>query len=176
MSRRKPRNLFPVKDLAAANAALGEMGQLQRSIEAVQHRMNQTIDQAKAEAEAEAAPLQSRLEALENGLQAFAEYNKDELFKGRKTVKLDFGLLGYRKSTKLATLAKITWAMVLEKLLELGFAEAIRTKEEVNREVVKGWPEERQALVGCRTVEEDEFWVEADQTKLCGQEKASEAA
>ena len=166
MARRKPKNLFPIKNLAQANQALAEIAVLKRRIEAVNARLNDEIDRLKAQAEAEAAPLASRLESLENGLLAFAEFNKDELFKDRRSRELDYGTLGYRRSTQLKPMPRHTWAMVLGKIEELGFSEAVRVKKDVDREALRTWPDERLELVGARRVEKDTFWYEVKEEEI----------
>ncbi|WP_457571290.1 host-nuclease inhibitor Gam family protein [Desulfovulcanus sp.] len=166
MARRKPKNLYPIKDLQQANQAMAEIKELKRSLEQIEHDLNDTIDRAKANAEAKAAPIQSRLEALENGLLAFAEYNKEELFAKKRTVEVMHGLLGYRRSKEIKTKPKITWAMVLGKIKELGFKEAIRIKEQVNKEELRTWTDERLNLIGARRVEKDSFWYEVKEENL----------
>lgn len=159
-ARRKPQNLYPVKDLAQANATLGEIAGLKRQIDAINAELNEEMDRMKAEAEAHIAPLAARLTSLENGLLAFAEYNKDELFAEKRSQELTFGILGYRRSSEIAAQPKRTLAQVLEKLEELGFTEGIRTSRSVNKDVLRTWPDERLDLVGARRVEKDTFWYE----------------
>jgi phage host-nuclease inhibitor protein Gam len=122
-----------VKDRAQANQVLAEIGQLKRQVAAINAALNDDIDRAKAEAEQKIAPLASRLDALENGLLAFAEYNKDELFPKQRSLDLVYGVIGYRRSKELGTMPKTTWKQVLGKLKELGLAAGIRTKEDWTR-------------------------------------------
>lgn len=168
MARKKPstNNLFPVRDLNEANEALREMAALKRDLESVNADMNDRIDQAKLDAEVKAAPIQTRMKAIENGLLAYAEMNKDDLFKKKRSVDLDFGKIGYRRSKEVKAQPKKTLASILEKLKSLGFSEGIRVKESVNKDVLRDWPEERLAMVDARIVEKDTFWLEPDETKL----------
>jgi phage host-nuclease inhibitor protein Gam len=166
MARNKPTNLYPVKDRAQANQVLAEIGQLKRQVAAINAALNDDIDRAKAEAEQKIAPLASRLDALENGLLAFAEYNKDELFPKQRSLDLVYGVIGYRRSKELGTMPKTTWKQVLGKLKELGLAAGIRTKEDVDKEHLRTWPEERLALVGCRNIEKDSFWYEVKEEEI----------
>lgn len=68
-------------------------------------------------------------------VQAWAEANPDEFAK-RKSIELAHGTIGFRTGTpKLKTLAKITWAKVLDALRASRLAEQfIRIKEEVDKE------------------------------------------
>lgn len=166
MARRKPNNLIPIKDIDAANGALAEIAAMKRSIADIERELNDGIDRLKAEAEADAAPMHVRLSAIENGLLAFAEFNKDELFKDKRSKDLDFGSLGYRKSKELKTQSKWTWAMVLGKIKEMDFKEGIRVKESVDKDELQKWPDERLEIVGVRRVPKDTFWYEIDEHKI----------
>lgn len=166
MGRVKPKNLYPIKDLVAANAAMAEIAGIKRSIADVENTMNERIDRIKADAEVEAAPLQAQLASIEGGLLAFAEHNKSDLFKDKRSRELDFGTLGYRRSKELKPKPKKTWKMILGAIKELGFNAALRKKESVNREELHTWPDERLDVIGCRRVEKDTFWYEIDEKKV----------
>jgi len=166
MARIKPKNLYPVKDLTAANAAMAEIAVIKRSITELESAMNTSIDRIKAEAEVKAAPLQTRLASIEGGLLAFAEHDKDELFKTKRSRELDFGSLGYRRSKEIKPQPKRTWKMVLGTIKRLGFKAAVRSKEMVNKEELHTWPDSRLDLIGCRRVEKDSFWYEVDEEKI----------
>ena len=171
MSRKKPEVIEPIGDLAAANAALGEIAAIQRRLAGIEQGMNEAIDHAKKTAEAEAAPLAARVKALEGGLQAFAALGKGALFADRRSVELAHGQFGFRRATSLKTLTKITWDMVLGKLRELG--QGVRTKEEVDKEALREWTDERLELVGVRRVETDAFWYEVAREDLQPGERAA---
>jgi phage host-nuclease inhibitor protein Gam len=164
--RKKPNSLYPVKDLQEANAVLAEIGALKRRIEAIESESQERIDQIKAEADAEKTPLKARMESMGTGLNAFSEYNKSDLFPKKRSVELTFGTLGYRRSSEIGTKPKRTLAMVLGRLKELGFKQAIRTTEQVNKEELRTWPDERLDLVGARRIEKDEFWYEVTQEEI----------
>lgn len=165
MARSKPK-LYPVASLADANQALADIGALKRQITLIEAEMNTAIDQAKAAAEAAAGPLKLKIAAIDTGLQAYAEQNKKALFKDRRSHELDYGTIGFRKSSQIKPKTKTTWAMVLGRLKEMKFANAIRTKEEVNKEEMATWPAERLDLVGARRVDKDQFWYEIDESKI----------
>ena len=166
MARRKPDAVYPVKSLAEANEALKEIAGLSRGVSAIEARMNEDIDSIKAQAAEETAPLKARLAALENGLMVFSETRKDALFGEKRSVELDYGSLGYRRSTALTTARGTTWKQVLGRLEELQFAEAIRVKREPDKDVLAKWTPERLELVGVAVVGKDTFWYELNQEKL----------
>lgn len=166
MARQKPKNLIPVKDVAEANKVLAEIASIKRTIQALEGELNDAIDHLKAQSEARAAPYKVRLLALENGLLAFSEFNKDELFFQKRSKVLEFGTIGYRRSMEIKPQPKTTWKMILGKIKDLDFSDALRIREDVNRDELRGWPEERLELVGARRMEKDTFWYETDETTL----------
>ncbi|MEO5334124.1 MAG: host-nuclease inhibitor Gam family protein [Magnetococcus sp. YQC-5] len=169
-SRRiKPENFVHVRDLQQANAALGEIAQLQRNIDIIEADMNDSIDRIKRASDAFAAPRRSRLEALANGLLAFAEFNKEILFDKKRGLELSFGTLGFRRSSEIKPKGRGTWAQVLDKIKELGVGEAIRIREDVNREALRNWSEERLGLLGISRVDKDVFWYELKTENLDGE-------
>ena len=104
MARSKPSNLQPVRSTEEANDALREIGELNRVLAEIENRMNDDIAAIKSAAAEDAATYRSRLEALENGVYAFAELKKNDLFDDkRRSVKLDFGIIGYRRSHEIGT-------------------------------------------------------------------------
>lgn len=166
MRRVKPKNYYPVKDLKEANRVLGEVGKLKRQIELLGNKLNDDIDRLKAENQAKVAPVATRLKSLENGLLAYAEMNKDDLFREKRSKELTFGFLGYRRSREIKPKPKHTLAMVLGKLKELGFTAGIRVKESVNKDELATWPDERLDLVDARRVKKDAFWYEIKEEEV----------
>ncbi len=166
MAKVKPKNFFPVKDVKEANRVLGEIGKLKRQIEQFEIDLNDDIDRLKAESEAKVAPLMTRMKNYEGGLLAYAEHNKDELFKDRRSKELNFGSIGYRRSREIKAKPKHTLAMVLGKLKELGFKAGIRVKESVNKDELATWPDERLDLVDARRVKKDTFWYEIKEEEV----------
>ena len=166
MARVKPQNLQPIRTAEEANDALRELGELKRITADIENRMNDDIALINQGAAQEAAPHNSRRGALENGLLAYAEAQKEIIFKDKRSLKLDYGELGYRRSAELSPRKGATWKSILGKLKELAFKEAIRTKEEPDKEIMSQWPDERLELVDCERKQKDTFWFELDEEKL----------
>ncbi|NGZ06358.1 MAG: host-nuclease inhibitor protein Gam [Magnetococcales bacterium] len=163
MAARKRKQSQPsmtVADLHAANQVLGEIAQLQRSLHAIEADMHASIDKIKQSALAFAAPRRARLARLARGLSAFAETHKESLFAKRRGVELACGALGFRRSSRLKPQGRGSWDQVLDRIKELGATEALRIREDVNREALRGWPDARLQEVGVNRVEQDLFWYE----------------
>ena len=165
--RTKPQPLI-IADLSQADEALRQLAEITREQALIEQGMNEQIDTLKAAAKQQLEPLTASRKRLEDALGIFGTLKKEELFgeqRGR-SLELNFGVLGFRRSTSLRLLAKHTWAQVLGRLQSLGFADGIRTKLEVDREALRGWPGERLESVGVKLETVDEFFVELKQEAL----------
>lgn len=103
----------------------------------------------------EAEPMLAEISKLAASVQAYSEYNKSDLFEKKKSIELNFGIFGFRKSTKITT-KKTT----LDKLKALGLKEAIITKETPNKDILANYDKELLAKVDAKRSEEDTFWYE----------------
>ena len=166
MARVKPKNVQPIRTAEEANDALRELGEIKRITNDIENKMNDDIALIKSGAAQEAAQFNSRREALENGLLAFAELKKEELFKDKRSVIYDYGALGYRRSSELKPVSGATWASVLGRLKKLDFKNAIRIKEEPDKDVMAQWPDERLSQVEVERKQKDTFWFEINEEKL----------
>lgn len=166
MARKKPLNIYPVKTLEDANEALEQISAFQRTVDTEELAMNEKIDAIKAKTEMSVAAHQKKIQAMENGLQAFCEFNKDNLFEKKRSIELNFGTIGFRKTTKLAPKPKITWKRVLELLEEKGFKSGIRVKKSANKEVLNEWSDEKLDKVNVIRKKSDEFWYDPKEEEL----------
>jgi phage host-nuclease inhibitor protein Gam len=155
-----------VDDQKQAEGALAEMAALERKIAQVKLAMQEECDAAKARASDIITPLDARHKELEAALKKWATMNKSELFKERKTLDLAFGVIGFRAVTIIKQMNKVSEEETLAKLQRLGFREAIRVIEEVNKEAMEKWSDERLALVGCVRSTFDKWKCEPAQEKL----------
>lgn len=159
MARIKPAP-YIVGSLPQAEAALAEIAALDRRLNSITDTLNAEIDAAKDKAQQSSTALLAQRKSLADAVATFATMNKAELFSTKKSLDLAFGVMGFRQSTQIAQMPRITQAMTLEKLHEFAFTEAIRTKEELNKDAVAGWPDERLALVGLKRRNLDTFYIE----------------
>lgn len=168
MARTKPKTEI-IADAKQAEAAMLELAHLGRRIKAVEIDAQENIDQIKANAVEEMEPLKADKKRLEDALCTFATLNKDQLFSDRKSRETPYGVYGWRKATKLLTIAKMTLNDVLERLRELNITEAIKTKESVDKTAMREWPEARLQSVGMRRVSKDEFFIEPNEDSVGGE-------
>lgn len=155
-----------IESLDDADKVLREMAECARSVDKIKADMNEAIDLEKSLAAEQASPLLARHKELAESLAAYATYRKSDLFSKRKTLQRVFGRFGFRESTEIKPKAGSTWQKVLEALQAQKIYDGIRIKEEVNKEALASWTDQRLATVESRRVKSDKFWVEVDQEAL----------
>ncbi|GAB6124303.1 host-nuclease inhibitor Gam family protein [Humidesulfovibrio idahonensis] len=164
-TRTKPQPLI-IGDLPQADEALRKLAEITREQALIEQGLNEQIDQLKAAAKLQLEPLTASRKRLEDALAVFGTLKKDELFGVKRSLDLTFGVIGFRKATSLRLLAKHTWTMVLKRLQDLGLSEGIRTKLEVDKDELRGWPDTRLETVGVRRESTDEFFIEPKQEEI----------
>jgi phage host-nuclease inhibitor protein Gam len=155
-----------VDDQKQAEGALAEMAALERKMIQADLEAREICDEAKARANESKTPLEARYKELEAALKKWATMNKSALFAERKTLDLAFGVIGFRAVTIIKQINKVTEAETLAKLQQLGFRDAIRVIEEVNKEAMEGWPDERLTLVGCERRTTDKWQCQPKQENI----------
>jgi phage host-nuclease inhibitor protein Gam len=152
--------------LDRAESAMMELAELSRQVRAVKDGLNADIDRLKENAAAAAAPLEARRKELTDALGTFLKMHRAEVLKGRKSIELAFGIMGFRASSSVVQMRGVTAEMSLERLKNSGLTEGIRIKEELDKDVMRGWPDDRLALVGLLRQEKDQFFVEVKEENL----------
>ena len=160
MARYKP-NIGKIKTLEDADLALKEIGLLEHELEAIDGEANKKIAEIKADCAKQGEGLRKRITDLSALLGAFAEYNREELFKDRKSQKLSFGEFGYRKSTAISV-KKTT----LELLKKLKLDRYIRVKEEIDKDLMAEMSDESLAQVDAVRKVKDVFFCQANREEV----------
>jgi phage host-nuclease inhibitor protein Gam len=166
-TRSKPQPLI-IADLKQADEALRQLGEIHRECAQIESGMNAQVDAIKATAKSQMEPLAAARKRLEDALGVFGTQQKAELFgeTRNRSQELTFGTIGFRRATALRLMARRTWAMVLQRLQDLGLTDGVRTKLEVDKEALRGWPEGKLQDVGVIRETADEFYVELKQEDL----------
>jgi phage host-nuclease inhibitor protein Gam len=160
MARLKP-SVKKIESLEDANLTLKEIGLLERELETIDGEAHKQIAEIKTTAVKAGEPVRKRIADLSALLGAFAEYNRAELFKDKKTVQVSFGVFGYRKSTSISI--KKTTLGLLEKL---GLEKYIRIKKEADKEAMAALDDETLAQADAGRKVKDDFFCEADKEEI----------
>ncbi|MDR0456233.1 MAG: host-nuclease inhibitor Gam family protein [Treponema sp.] len=160
MARLKPQG-GKIESLDQANLVLKEIGILEKELESIDSEAHKQIAEIKEEAAKKGQGIRKRITDDSQMLNAFAAYNKEELFKDKKSVQLSFGSFGYRKSTSISV-RKTT----LELLKKLNLDKYIRVKEEPDKEAMSVLDDDTLAQVDSVRKVKDDFFCEADKEEI----------
>lgn len=149
-----------IKNLEEANLALSEIGRLQLKLEAIDGKASEKIGKIKEDAAKAGEDARNRIQELDSALALFAEYNKTDLFREKKTVNLSYGNIGFRLSTKVSV--KKTTLELLKKL----FPQGLRIKEEIDKDELKTWEDSQLSQVDAAKVEKDTFFYEVNREEV----------
>ena len=160
MARLKPP-VGKINTLDEANMVLKEIGLLEKELEGIDSEAHKQIAEIKADAANKGQTIRKRIAEDSALLGAYAEYNRAELFKDRKSVQLSFGMFGYRKSTSISV-KKTT----LELLKKLKLTKYIRVKEEPDKEAMAELDDDTLSQVDSVRKIKDDFFCEADKEEV----------
>jgi phage host-nuclease inhibitor protein Gam len=161
MARYKPQT-GKIKTLEEANLVLKEIGMLEHELDAIDAECDKQIAQVKEDAAKQGDGLRKRILDLTATLGLYAQYNRDELFRDRKSIDLPFGKIGFRQSTSIRINTKTT----LELLRKLGLKDCIRIKEEPDKEAMGELEDEVLAQVDAVRKVEDKFFAETNKEEI----------
>lgn len=143
---------------AEASNMMADLG----SAMAERARLQAELDKAVADVTAKYQPkiqdLAARIKEAVQGLQTWAEANKDELTAdGKRTVNLGTGEVGWRLNppkVKVTGLPK-----VLDLLKAKGLYNLIKVKEDLDRVAILKEPDAVKGVKGLEIVQEETFWA-----------------
>lgn len=149
-----------------AAAAIARIGVLSRDLARIQANMNDELATVKARFETMADPLRAETDGLSQGVQTWAEANRDALTQhGKvKTAALTTGEILWRTRPPSV---RITGAdAVLDALRRLGLGRFIREKEEVNKEAILNEPEAVSHVPGVAISRGEDFVISPFESEL----------
>jgi phage host-nuclease inhibitor protein Gam len=160
MARYKPTP-EKLETLEDVNSVLRELGLLEREIETIDADAQKDIGDIKAAAAKQGEPMRKKIAELSAKIDAFAQYNKTDLFKDKKTVELTFGAFGFRKTTSISV--KKTTVALLKKL---KLDKYLRIKEEPDKDAMKEMDDESLAQVDAVRKVKDVFFCEPNREEV----------
>jgi len=172
-TRIKPQTLTR----ARAEELLGEVATLTLERNAQKIEMDRALTTIRERYEVSLAALSRQLEEKSTLLEMWAGDNRAEFPKGRKSIDLVHGTVGYRTGTpKLKTLARKTWEAILATIKGVGLNGYVRVKEEVDKEAILAdfaqglMTEETLKPLGVKVAQDETFFVEPKLERLTTRE------
>lgn len=129
--------------------------------------LNEQIDTAKANADAQLRPIREEEARIERGIAEFATAHREDMGK-LKSKQMTFGTVYFRKSTKLKLPAAAEKVReIIKRLRERGMEDCINQPEaKVNKEALKAYSPDVIVEVGASIEVNDSFSYELDTAQL----------
>lgn len=150
-----------LESLDDVNLALRDIGLKEKELDAIDSKAAKEIAEIKTRAAKDGEELRKEIAETAAKIQAYAEYNKADLFKDKKSVDLSFGKIGYRQSTKISV-KKTT----LELLKKLGFKSCVRIKEECDKDAMSNLTDDDLKAVDAARKISNDFFCEANMEEV----------
>lgn len=149
-----------------AAEAIADIGLANRELERINADMNDALASTKERFEQMAEPLRQKIAAKTQGIQTWAEANRDQLTNGGKvkTAALTTGEIAWRTRPPSC---RINGAeAVLDILRRMNLARFIRTKEEINKEAILNEPAAVANVPGISISQGEDFVVTPFEAEL----------
>lgn len=150
-----------LESLDDVNLALRDIGLKEKELDAIDSKAAKEIAEIRTRAAKDGEELRKEIAETAAKIQAYAEYNKAELFKDKKSVDLSFGKIGYRQSTKISV-KKTT----LELLKKLGFKSCVRIKEECDKDAMGNLSDDDLKSVDAARKVSNDFFCESNMEEV----------
>ena len=157
-----------IENWEQASQCLKQIGDLQQAIQAEEAKAKTDADAVQTALDVAVKPLAEEIKELTEDLKAFSIERK-EVFGNAKSMKLSFGLIGWRASSTIAA-AKGALSLI-KNYFGIKAVDFIRVKEEPNKDALDGLTDEILSRVGCKRICKNIFFVEPDIPKAVDHEE-----
>lgn len=159
-----------IRTMAAAAARIEEIGIVDRDLDAIQSALNAKVAEARAAAEAAAAPLIDQRDKAAAELRAYCDANRVNLTEGgkSKTCKFVSGEAGWRMGQKKVLVDPAQEASIIERFKRSALDRLIRIKESLNLRAIADEPSAIKGVWKGITIQpaEESFWVKPAEMAL----------
>ena len=156
--RVKSKAIITIADWPKADQMVRKIGSIQRTIEKTESKYKARVENVKNEMVKDVKPLQERIGVLQRSLESFAASHKKD-FKKQRSRKLNFGVLGWRKSTSIKVQKNII--TLIKKFFSQSKAKIyIRCKETVDREALSKLTDSQLKQIGAERTVKEVFFIE----------------
>jgi len=150
--------LVVIKNWQQADEFVLRTGQLQTDIQRAELSAKTKIDNIRKDLAGAVEDAQDGIDLYVRSLEAFATNHPDD-FGNLRSRKLNFGVLGWRKSSFITT-CKNTLSLIKDLFSPVKIKQVLRVKESIDKEALAKLTDDEIASVSARREEKDIFFVE----------------
>jgi len=153
-------SLIEIADWREADNLIGEIGDLRTTIEILEVKATDKVDQIKTDLAEKVKPIRETIAHSVRSLEAFATARRAEFGKA-KSRQLANGKIGWRESTAIRV-AKNTLGLIKEAFSRAKRESLINVKETPDKNAMAALTDEELRLVGARRERKEAFFAEPD--------------
>ena len=156
--------IIEIRGWQHADILLREIGDAQLRVTSLQQKAKEDIDEVKAQLAGDLESVLDQIDLFTRCLEAFAVNNKASFGKTRSR-QLNFGTLGWRKSTSISITKKTTVELIRTFLTKAKAAMCINVKETVSKDGLAKLRDDQLADLHASRKIKNDFFVEPDLPK-----------
>lgn len=184
-NRYKPEN-SKVESIEDVEQTLNEIRLAETEIYKIDSAADMQIAKIREKAAKDGERYRNTIQASVAKVQAYADYNKDELFKKSKSIELENGTFGYRQSTKISIKKntgelihslierktdemkvepdKATKAFIKEEISKLE--NCFKVEEKIQKKAIGELSDDARLLIQAQKITEDQFFCETKKEEV----------
>jgi len=155
-----------IQTLTGVDMTLREIYDLKQKIDAIHAAAENQINALKESAGRQSLALAERVQKLEDEITVFVNANRQEILGKNRSVKLNFGVIGFRATSKLVIKnAQATIAKIREHFGRRA-KDVIIVKESPNKNTLDKWDDADLKKIGAQRKTDDVFYYELNEAEL----------
>lgn len=163
---KKKDDIYTIMNIQQADTHLGKLGELQDELQQLEIDADKDIADIKANLKKQSDKKTQQIQKHLRSLEAFCSRHP-ELFEKQRSFKLIFGVIGFRKSTKITT-KKTTIKKIKDVFGKLA-ERYLHTKESPDKEAMAKLSDDQLKSIDAKRVITDDFYAEPDLIKIKNQ-------
>jgi phage host-nuclease inhibitor protein Gam len=168
MAKKKTAQKSSLNSWQEVDECLRSIAEANTTVEKREADMNKRILVIQQSFEQETRDVRDSIVAHEKNVELFCKEHRDE-FVPTKTRTLNYGFVSFRNAApKLSCLRGFTWETVIALMKKLDMTQYIRTKEEVDKDLVKTELTDAADLaqIGLHIDQDEQFYYEVNRAEL----------
>ncbi|MCE5184561.1 MAG: host-nuclease inhibitor Gam family protein [Planctomycetaceae bacterium] len=157
-------DLYQILTFDQADNHVRSIGELQREIDKLEADTDEAIEVIKANAKKDVGDRTAKIKKHLLSLETFCVANRED-FGDKQSRKLLFGILGWRKSTKII-LSKKTTLQKIKEVFGAAASQYLHIKEKPDKDAIRKLTDEQLKQIDVKRGRGEEFYVEPDQVQI----------
>lgn len=158
-NRIRPADDLTIRTRTEADEVLRQRNEAIQKIEALDIEYKTEAEELKAKYNKAKLPFEEERNSLQNAIAVFVNELLPQISPA-KSIKLNHGTIGARRSTKISIKGKETEGYTFDKVIELNLTDYIKTIRKINKSALHTAPPATLKLIGAKRIIKDEIFID----------------